>query len=47
MNIYGIVMAIAIVGGVGLLIAVFLSIFGAKFKVEVMYEACKSFGEGK
>lgn len=35
MNIYGIVMAIAIVGGVGLLIAVFLSIFGAKFKVEV------------
>lgn len=35
MNVMGIVTAVSIVGGVGLLISIFLSIFGNIFKVEV------------
>lgn len=35
MNVTGIIIAIATVGGVGLLISIFLSIFGNLFKVEV------------
>lgn len=35
MNVTGIIIAIATVGGVGLLISIFLSIFGNVFKVEV------------
>ena len=35
MNTFGIIIAVATVGGVGLIISIFLTVFGNIFKVEV------------